>query len=49
VSLCLRDVPVSSIVDDFLADASQVPDDALQHTPAEVAVLGSVHQHHSCT
>ncbi|APA86799.1 hypothetical protein BJG93_16410 [Paraburkholderia sprentiae WSM5005] len=49
VSLCLRDVPVSSIVDDFLADAAQVPDDALQHTPAEVAVLGSVHQHHSCT
>ncbi|ADG16489.1 Rap1a/Tai family immunity protein [Paraburkholderia atlantica] len=49
VSLCLRDVPVSSIVDDFLADAAQVPDDALQHTPAEVAVLGSVHQHHPCT
>jgi Rap1a immunity proteins len=49
VSLCLRDVPVSTIVDDFLADAAQVPDDALQHTPAEVAVLGSVHQHHACT
>ncbi|MEW9582066.1 hypothetical protein [Paraburkholderia sp. DGU8] len=49
VSLCLRDVPVSSIVDDFLADAAQVDDDALKHTPAEVAVLGSVHMHHACT
>ncbi|MFT4064929.1 hypothetical protein [Paraburkholderia sp.] len=49
VSLCLRDVTVSSIVDDFLNDAAQVPVDALQHTPAEVAVLGSVHQHHICS
>lgn len=49
VSLCLRDVPVSSLVDDFLADAAQVDDDALKHTPAEVAVLGSVHMHHACT
>ena len=49
VSLCLRDVPVSTIVDDFLADAAQVDDDALKHTPAEVAVLGSVHMHHACT
>jgi hypothetical protein len=49
VSLCLRDVPVSSIVDDFLADAAQVDDEALKHTPAEVAVLGSVHMHHACT
>ncbi|KAA1008856.1 hypothetical protein FVF58_21460 [Paraburkholderia panacisoli] len=49
VSLCLRDVPVSTIIDDFLADAAQVDDDALKHTPAEVAVLGSVHMHHACT
>jgi len=49
VSLCLHDVPVWSIVDDFLADAAQVDDDALKHTPAEVAVLGSVHMHHACT
>ena len=49
VSLCLRDVPVSSIVDDFLADAAQVDGEALKHTPAEVAVLGSVHMHHACT
>ncbi|HEY2607211.1 MAG TPA: hypothetical protein VGJ10_14660 [Paraburkholderia sp.] len=49
VSLCLRDVPVSTIVDDFLADAAQVDDEALKHTPAEVAVLGSVHMHHACT
>ena len=49
VSLCLRDTPVSSIVDDFLADAAQVDDDSLKHTPAEVALLGSVHMHHACT
>jgi hypothetical protein len=49
VSLCLRDIPVSSIVADFLADAAQVDDEALKHTPAEVAVLGSVHMHHACT
>ncbi|QQC63684.1 hypothetical protein [Paraburkholderia ginsengisoli] len=49
VSLCLRDVPVSSIVDDFIADAASVDDEALKHTPAEVAVLGSVHLHHACT
>lgn len=49
VSLCLHDTPVSSIVDDFLADAANVDDDALKHTPAEVAVLGSVHMHHACT
>ncbi|NML29265.1 hypothetical protein [Paraburkholderia antibiotica] len=49
VSLCLRDVPVSTIVDNFVADAAQVDTDSLQHTPAEVAVLGSVHLHHACT
>jgi hypothetical protein len=49
VSLCLRDTAVSSIVDDFLADAAQVDEDALKHTPAEVALLGSVHLHHACT
>jgi hypothetical protein len=48
VSLCLRDTQVSSIVDEFVADASQVDDDSLKHTPAEVAVLGSVHMHHAC-
>jgi hypothetical protein len=48
VSLCLRDTTVSSIVDDFLADAAQVDEDALKHTPAEVALLGSVHLHHGC-
>ncbi|SIT41816.1 conserved exported hypothetical protein [Paraburkholderia ribeironis] len=49
VSLCLNDITVSSIIDDFLADAAQVDADALKHTPAEVAVLGSVHMHHACT
>jgi hypothetical protein len=48
VSLCLRNTQVSSIVDDFVADATQVNDDSLKHAPAEVAVLGSVHMHHSC-
>ncbi|MFM0735912.1 Rap1a/Tai family immunity protein [Paraburkholderia xenovorans] len=48
VSLCLRDVQVSSIVDEFVADAGQVNEDSLRHTPAEVAVLGSAHMHHSC-
>jgi hypothetical protein len=49
VSLCLRNVPVSSIVDDFVGDAAQVSEDSLKRTPAEVAVLGSVHLHHACT
>jgi len=48
VSLCLHDTPVSSIVDDFVADTAQVSEDSLKHTPAEVAVLGSVHMHHGC-
>lgn len=48
VSLCLNDVKVSSIVDEFLTDARQVKDDDLKRTPAEVAVLGSVHSHHAC-
>jgi hypothetical protein len=48
VSLCLRGIPVSSIVDEFVADAGQVSDDSLKRTPAEVAVLGSVHLHHAC-
>jgi hypothetical protein len=48
VSLCLHNTPVSSIVDEFVADAAQVNADSLKHTPAEVAVLGSVHMHHSC-
>jgi hypothetical protein len=49
VSLCLRNTAVSTIVDDFLHDAAQVSDDALKRTPAEVAVLGSVHSHHACS
>lgn len=49
VSLCLTDTKVSSIVDDFLADAKQVNEADLKRTPAEVAVLGSVHAHHACT
>ncbi|MFM0321604.1 hypothetical protein [Caballeronia glebae] len=49
VSLCLADTQVSSIVDDFLADAKQVNEADLKRTPAEVAVLGSVHAHHACT
>jgi hypothetical protein len=49
VSLCLRDVPVASIVDDFVHDASQVDAASLKQTPAEVALLGSVHMHHPCT
>ena len=48
VSLCLRNTQVSSIVDEFIADAAQVNEDSLKHTPAEVAVLGSVHMHHGC-
>ncbi|MFP3565490.1 hypothetical protein [Paraburkholderia sp. SIMBA_030] len=49
VSLCLRNTQVSSIVDEFVADAAQVNEDSLKHTPAEVAVLGSVHMHHGCS
>jgi hypothetical protein len=49
VSLCLTDTQVSSIVDDFLADAKQVNEADLKRTPAEVAVLGSVHAHHACS
>ncbi|WP_244814266.1 hypothetical protein [Caballeronia sp. Lep1P3] len=49
VSLCLTDTSVSSIVDDFLADAKQVSEADLRRTPAEVAVLGSVHGHHACS
>jgi hypothetical protein len=49
VSLCLMDTRVSSIIDDFVADAKQVSEDDLKRTPAEVAVLGSVHAHHACT
>jgi hypothetical protein len=48
VSLCLTDTQVSSIVDDFLSDARQVNEADLKQTPAEVAVLGSVHMHHAC-
>ena len=48
VSLCLRNVPVSTLVDEFVQDAAQVSADSLQRTPAEVAVLGSVHMHHAC-
>jgi hypothetical protein len=48
ISLCLTDTQVSSIVDDFLADAKQVNEADLKRTPAEVAVLGSVHAHHAC-
>ena len=35
-------------VDEFLADAKQVDEASLKRTPAEVAVLGSVHSHHAC-
>jgi hypothetical protein len=48
VSLCLHDVKVSSIIDDYLSDASQVDNGSLKETPAEVALLGSVHTHHPC-
>ena len=48
VSLCLSDTPVSTLVDEFLADAKQVDEASLKRTPAEVAVLGSVHSHHAC-
>jgi hypothetical protein len=49
ISLCLRDVPVSTIVQEFVSDANQVSPDALKQTPAEVALLGSVHTRHACT
>lgn len=49
ISLCLRDVPVSTIVQEFVTDAGQVDPDALKQTPAEVALLGSVHSRHACT
>jgi hypothetical protein len=48
VSLCLHDVTLSSIVDDYIADANQVDTASLKDTPAEVALLGSVHMHHPC-
>jgi hypothetical protein len=48
VSLCLSNTPVSALVDEFLADAKQVDEASLKRTPAEVAVLGSVHSHHAC-
>ncbi|TKC82931.1 hypothetical protein FAZ69_24825 [Trinickia terrae] len=48
VSLCLAGTPVAAIVDEFVADTHTVNDDALKRTPAEVAVLGSVHMHHAC-
>jgi hypothetical protein len=48
VALCLTGTPVATIVDEFVADTHQVDDDALKRTPAEVAVLGSVHMHHAC-
>ncbi|SAL54759.1 hypothetical protein AWB64_06034 [Caballeronia sordidicola] len=48
VSLCLSGTPVSTLVDEFIADAKQVDEAALRRTPAEVAVLGSVHSHHAC-
>lgn len=49
VSLCLHGTSVSSIVDEFVTDAGQVSEDSLKRTPAEVAVLGSVHMHHACS
>jgi hypothetical protein len=48
VSLCLRDVKLSSIIDDYVADTSRVDTASLKDTPAEVALLGSVHMHHPC-
>jgi hypothetical protein len=48
VSLCLSNTPVSALIDEFLADAKQVDEASLKRTPAEVAVLGSVHSHHAC-
>jgi hypothetical protein len=48
VSLCLSGTPVAMIVDEFIDDAQTAGDDALKRTPAEVAVLGSVHLHHAC-
>ncbi|WP_206997531.1 hypothetical protein [Trinickia mobilis] len=48
VALCLSGTPVATIVDEFVADTHQVDDEALKRTPAEVAVLGSVHMHHAC-
>lgn len=48
VALCLSGTPVASIVDEFVDDTHQVDEDSLKRTPAEVAVLGSVHMHHAC-
>src|ERR1700754_1524639 len=48
VSLCLQDVRLSSIIDDYVADTSRVDTASLKDTPAEVALLGSVHMHHPC-
>jgi len=48
VSLCLQDVKLSSIIDDYVADTSRVDTASLKDTPAEVALLGSVHMHHPC-
>ncbi|WP_153100919.1 hypothetical protein [Paraburkholderia hayleyella] len=48
VSLCLRDAPVASIISEFIADTRGIDAETLKRTPAEVAVLGSVHLHHPC-
>jgi hypothetical protein len=48
VALCLSGTPVATIVDEFVGDTQQVDEEALKRTPAEVAVLGSVHMHHAC-
>lgn len=47
-SLCLNQVSIKTIVDEFVGDANQVSEDSLRSTPAEVALLGSVHMHHPC-
>lgn len=47
-SLCLNQVSIKTVVDEFIGDANQVPEHLLRLTPAQVALLGSVHMHHPC-
>jgi hypothetical protein len=48
IALCVDNVKVGELVQDFISDANGADADALKRTPAEVAVLGSLHMHHAC-
>ncbi|SDV49394.1 hypothetical protein [Chitinasiproducens palmae] len=48
IALCIDRTPLSTLVDEYVQDAQQVSPETLSKTPAEVALLGSIHQHHPC-